>query len=139
MELLQSISTVTALESGRRCRFAPTFFADAPRLFFIHRRLKISNVIKAENRRNRTRKYKNVRYAFFHSKAGRTFPLISKKVALLFNCAQRNLLLPCKNVVIMVTCYTFGETGVGVVCSSVARLMSVYSSIWTPKTSKPLV
>lgn len=46
--------------------------------FFINRLLKINNEIKAENRRNRARKYINIFYAVFHSKVGWSFPLIMK-------------------------------------------------------------
>ena len=40
---------------------------------FIPGILKIENAIKKEKRRNRARKYKNIRYAFFHSNVFSSF------------------------------------------------------------------
>ena len=74
MKLMRSISTVTSLESGEHCRFAPTFVTDASYLsFFISRRLKISNAIKTENRRNRAPNHANNIYAFFIPKSFEPF------------------------------------------------------------------
>ena len=53
-------------------------------VFFITRLLKINNAIKAENRRNRARKYINICYEVFHSKVVRAFPLILKICCVVF-------------------------------------------------------